>query len=80
MSLDKLNLSLNNNLFALPPVKKINVAGGQPSTTVGGEDPVTNNPSKNNQIGYNLVNSDLKNMSYRLPNGKMSECNTRWVC
>lgn len=31
---------------------------------------------QNQQQGVGLVNSDLKDMSYTLPNGKKSQCNT----
>lgn len=30
-------------------------------------------------MGVGLVQSNLQNMSYALPNGKTSNCNTKWI-
>ena len=30
-------------------------------------------------MGVGLVQSNLQNMSYSLPNGKTSNCNTKWI-
>lgn len=40
-----------------------------------GKNPFEQHDSKSN-YGVGLVNSDLSNMSYKLPNGKISNCNT----
>lgn len=37
------------------------------------------NPFANEEKGVGLVQSDLQNFSYALPNGKVSNCNTRWI-
>lgn len=54
-------------------------AAQQPVDAIGavnkGSNPFTKENSKE-QYGVGLVNSDLANMSYKLPNGKMSTCNT----
>ena len=56
----------------------------QPTAAVGpsfgqatGGEQASNNPfGKTPGIGVGLVNSNLKGMSYKLPNGAQSTCNT----
>jgi len=50
----------------VPPVQAI-AAGANPFA------------QKNEEMGVGLVQSNLQNMSYALPNGKTSNCNTRWI-
>lgn len=51
----------------------------QPAQAVkAGANPFADKNSQNG-FGEGLVNSDLSNMSYRLPNGEISNCNTRYI-
>ncbi len=72
MATDKLNISTQSPSFfgVIPTVSdsKRGVSGGLSS----------DNPFKGDNGYVGLVNSDLSNMSYSLPNGKISNCNT--VC
>lgn len=67
--------SINNNIFAqssgLQAIKSVNPFSG-PITKQNSEKKA---PS-DNQYGVGLVNSSLSNMSYVLPNGKTTTCNT----
>lgn len=36
-------------------------------------------PKYDNNYGVGLVNSDLTNLYYKLPNGESSKCNTRFI-
>lgn len=49
--------------------KAIGVGGAIPGKS-------TTSNTTNNEYGYGLVNSDLARLSYRLPNGEISSCNT----
>lgn len=70
------------NLFQSPAMKGaqgVNPAQQQPVEAVkqvgAGSNPFASQ-NNNEQKGVGLVNSDLKDMSYVLPNGKKSQCNT----
>ncbi len=52
-----------------PPEKPVTPVAG----ISGGANPFV---PKDEKQGVGLVNSNLQNMSYTLPNGKMSTCNT----
>lgn len=70
--------SINNNIvdksFGLQSISRNPFSG--PITKQNSEKKA---PS-GNQYGVGLVNSDLKNMSYVLPNGKTTTCNTIGIC
>lgn len=74
MAIDKLNLfSQASAMQAVNPTKAV---GGQHSAEVSGGPSSSNNPFGEKSKGVGLVNSDLAGMSYKLPNGKQSTCNT----
>lgn len=73
MAIDKLNLFTQASAMqAISPTK---AAIGQSSAEVSGN-PASKNPFAKENKGVGLVNSDLAGMSYKLPNGKQSTCNT----
>lgn len=73
--------SIKSNLFQSPSM--MGLGGVSPSkqpiesigAIVSGSNPFAGT-NKKEQYGVGLVNSDLKDMSYTLPNGQKSKCNT----
>jgi len=68
-----------NPFSQIQPIQGIN--SGSPARSGGvSSNPPSNNPFGGGQnLGVGLVNSDLSNLSYALPNGKVSTCNTLGV-
>ena len=69
-----------NFLFSQqPPIQGVassQVVNKGAQSFVGNENPQSNNPfGTKNDYGIGLVNSNLANMSYKLPNGQTSTCN-----
>ena len=73
--------NINPNMFSpkvdkikphLPPIKS-GKTGGKSKATLG-MNPFS--PQGKTEMGVGLVNSNLQGLSYALPNGKMSQCNT----
>ena len=64
---------------AVAPVQKPGEQPVQPVQSVTSGSNFFAQQQNNEKLGVGLVQSNLQNMSYALPNGKMSNCNTRWV-
>lgn len=75
MAVDKIQM----NMFQQPlsPVKAVKTGKPQGTKAVeGGMNPFAPNQKSENGMGVGLVNSSLEGLSYTLPNGKHSRCNT----
>ena len=80
MVINGANLNLFSQASVMPainPAKAVGL-GSSSAGSSGGSASSSNNPSQNgdNKFGVGLVNSNLAGMSYKLPNGTQSTCNT----
>lgn len=76
LDISKLN-SFNPAMQGLKGVQTAQPQAMQPinATSSVGKNPFQNN-NKNEQFGVGLVQSNLENMAYTLPDGQKSKCNT----
>lgn len=77
MTIDSIKFNLFSQASGMHSISPVKASGGHASGQVAGKESSPGNPfSKNEQYGVGLVNSSLSNMSYVLPNGKATTCNT----
>lgn len=64
-----------NPFSSAMPVQGISFGATQAANNGAVSENLNNSLVPNKNYGYGLVNSDLSNLSYKLPNGKTSICN-----
>lgn len=73
MEINKLNIfSQASALQGISPAQATKSGAGAASSNSSSNNPFSNNGN----YGVGNVNSSLSNLSYRLPNGKQTNCNT----
>jgi hypothetical protein len=83
MSINSTTLNPFSQALAMQSMQAVNptkAVSGQTTAETAGVLASSGNPfSSDSDYGVGLVNSDLSNMSYTLPSGKQSTCNTLCV-
>ncbi|MPN59808.1 hypothetical protein SDC9_207530 [bioreactor metagenome] len=81
MAINPLNFFQNQQMTNFQGISQVQKPVQQPVPPVqevkAGSNPFA--PKNNEEKGVGLVQSDLQNMSYTLPNGKTTNCNTKWI-
>jgi len=79
VAINKIQPNFFTGAQGINPVQKPVEQPIQPiQAVVGGSNPFAQQ-NDNEKMGVGLVQSNLQNMSYSMPNGKTSNCNTRWI-
>lgn len=77
MTIDSIKFNFFSQASGMHAINPVKFASAHPQTEVAGAVASSGNPfAKKDQYGVGLVNSSLSNMSYTLPNGQTTTCNT----
>lgn len=77
MTIDSTKFNLFSQASGMHAINPVKAGNAQPISEVAGVVASSGNPfGKKDQYGVGLVNSSLSNMSYTLPNGQTTTCNT----